>query len=240
MQRQPMGSRKQDNSKGLPQGLYAITDPTLTPPEFIIEKVEQAILGGARMVQYRDKIADGARRQRQAAALLKLCNHYRIPLLVNDDVDLVRAVGAHGVHLGLDDATIREARTILGKDAIVGASCYDDFARAERACKAGADYVAFGSFFHSPTKPFAAKAGMDLLRRARRRLEIPVCAIGGITAANAAPLVEAGADLIAVISGLFAQPDPRQTAQVFATLFNNAASARVYRTRDSSQARLSQ
>lgn len=177
-------------------------------------------MGGARLVQYRDKTATNAARRRQATALLGLCNRHQVPLVINDDVALARAAGARGVHLGRDDMSIRDARALLGEDAIIGASCYNDFARAERACKEGADYITFGSFFGSPTKPHAVTADLDLIRRARRHLRIPVCAIGGITIDNAPSLLEVGADLLAVVSGLFAQPEPRLVARAFAALFD--------------------
>ncbi len=203
-----------------PRGLYAITDPALTPPEAIVAKVERAILGGARLVQYRDKSNSSTLRQSQARALLDLCNRHHIPLIVNDDVDLAGAVHAQGVHLGSDDTTIDEARAALGPYAIIGVSCYNDFSRAQWAWRKGADYIAFGSFFPSPIKPEAVSANLDLLRRARRELELPVCAIGGITVDNAAPLIRAGADMLAVITGVFAQPDPHAAAQAFAALFD--------------------
>jgi thiamine-phosphate pyrophosphorylase len=200
-------------AKRVPHGLYAITDPGLTPPASIVDKAKLAILGGACMIQYRDKTADWVVRQRQAMALARLCNNYRIPLIINDDARLARSVGARGVHLGMNDMTIAEARSILGDAAIIGASCYNDFARAENAWRGGADYVAFGSFYPSLTKPQTITADLELLRHARRILGIPVCAIGGITAENAALLIRAGATLVAVISGVFAQPDPRTAAR---------------------------
>jgi thiamine-phosphate pyrophosphorylase len=201
------------------RGLYAITDPTLTPPDLIISKVEQAVLGGAQVVQYRDNTANKIARQQQATALLELCRDYYVPVVINNDVMLADAVGAQGVHLGLDDMPISEARAILNEDVIIGASCYNDFARAERAYREGADYIAFGSFFPSLTKPEAVKAGLDLLRRARRQFAVPICAIGGITVDNAASLVDAGADLLAVIGDVFAGPEPGAAARKFAVLF---------------------
>ncbi len=205
----------------IPAGLYAITDPVLTPSASIAEKVHLAILGGARMVQYRDDASHDAQRERQAAALVRICNDHHVPLIVNNDVWLARKVGAHGVHVGRNDTRPHEARTLLGRQAIIGVSCYDNFTRAEQARAASADYVAFGSFFASTIKPEAPVAGLDLLTRARRILELPVCAIGGITADNAAPLIRAGADLIAVASGVFAQPDPKSAARRIAALFED-------------------
>ncbi len=215
----PMENPPPRQAQPVPHGLYAITDPDLTPPESIVEKVRLVILGGARMVQYRDKTADRALRRRQAIALARLCNDYRIPLIINDDARLARAVGAHGVHLGMNDMTIAEARSILGDAAIIGASCYNDFTGAENAWRSGADYIAFGSFYPSLIKPQAVTADLELLRRGRRTLKIPVCAIGGITANNAASLIQAGASLVAVISGVFAQPNPRTAAHDIAVHF---------------------
>jgi thiamine-phosphate pyrophosphorylase len=205
----------------VPAGLYAITDPVLTPSVSIAEKVKLAILGGARMVQYRDNASQYAQRERQAAALVRLCNEHRVPLIVNNDVGLARQIGAHGAHLGRNDMRLSEARALLGRQTIIGVSCYDDFTRAEQAREAGADYVAFGSFFASTIKPEAPVAGLDLLTCARCVLELPVCAIGGITADNAAPLIRAGADLIAVASGVFAQPEPKSAARRIAALFED-------------------
>jgi thiamine-phosphate pyrophosphorylase len=203
------------------RGLYAITDPVLTPPNAIVEQVEQVILGGARLVQYRDKsTVDQALRKRQAAALARLCDDYGVLLIINDHVELAHEVGAHGVHLGVDDMRIREARTLLGEDALIGASCYNDLGRAQRARDNGANYVAFGSFFPSPSKPRATRVEPDILGLARRRLAMPICAIGGITADNAAPLIRAGASLLAVISGVFAQPNPQLAAHKLAALLN--------------------
>lgn len=204
-------------------GLYAITDPILTPPESIVEKVRGAIIGGARIVQYRDSISHYALRRRQATALLRLCGEHGVPLIVNNDVALARSVGAHGVHLGRDDMRASEARSLLGDDAIIGISCYNDFKRAEKARNAGADYVTFGSFFTSTIKPRASVAELKLLTRARRFVALPICAIGGITAENAALLIRAGADLVAVISGVFGQPDPGTAARRIAALFKSEA-----------------
>lgn len=202
-------------------GLYAITDPVLTPPESIVDKVQLAILAGARIVQYRDDVSHQKLRQRQAAALVRLCDEHGVPLIVNNDVGLARTVGAHGVHLGRDDMRVSEARALLGDHAIIGISCYDDFTRAEQAREVGADYIAFGSFFASTIKPKAPIAELELLTRARRVIGPPVCAIGGITAENAAPLIRAGADLVAVVSGVFAQPDPQTAARRIAALFES-------------------
>lgn len=203
------------------RGLYAISDTTQLQDTALVEACEAALLGGARVLQYRDKGHDPVRRRREALALVALCERYAIPLIVNDDLELAARVGAHGVHLGRDDVAIGEARARLGARAVIGRSCYDDAARAMQAAAAGADYVAFGSFFASPTKPHAVLADVALLREVRRHCPLPVVAIGGITPENGAPLVAAGADMLAVISGLFAAPDPRAAAARYAALFDS-------------------
>ncbi len=207
----------------VPRGLYAITaacgSETTGEPETLVANVERAITGGAHMVQYRDKTASAKQRQERAAALCTLCAEYRVPLIINDDAALAGALRADGVHLGERDMPIGEARAMLGEHAIIGVSCYDDISRALKAWQAGADYIAFGSFSPSPTKPDAVRATLDLLMRARAALPIPICAIGGIMPANAAPLIRAGADLVAIISGVFAQTDPEAAAREVAALF---------------------
>lgn len=201
------------------RGLYAITDTTTLRETALITACEAVLEGGARALQYRDKSDDAARRQREAHALVVLCERYGIPLIVNDDVELAAEVCAHGVHLGHDDAEIDAARRRLGPTALVGISCYNDAARARLAVAEGADYVAFGSFFPSPTKPQAARADLALLAEARHHCPLPLVAIGGITPENGASLAAGGADMLAVISGLFADPDPRAAAARYAALY---------------------
>lgn len=207
--------------KKLPRGLYAITDSKLLSPERMVEAVALAIQGGAVMVQYRDKGKDPMRRQWEASDLSNLCRPLGVPLIINDDVELAVQVMAKGVHLGKDDADIAAARAKLGPNAIIGVSCYNDLERALKAEKAGADYVAFGSFFPSRVKPEAVKAEMALLREAKQKLQVPVIAIGGITADNGRQLVEAGADMLAVITEVFGQVDIRAAAEKFASLFTD-------------------
>lgn len=201
------------------QGLYAITDDRLTGPE-LIDKVEQVIRGGAALIQYRSKSPDSQRRTQDATALLHLCRGFRIPLIINDDIQLAKDIGADGVHLGKDDESIGQARAVLGKQAIIGVSCYNDLTLATRAEGMGADYVAFGSFFASTTKPAAVTAPIEVLRQAQTRLSIPVVAIGGITPDNASILIDAGADAVAVIHGLFGQEDILAAAEDYARLFS--------------------
>ena len=183
-------------------GLYAIT-PDIADTALLARKVDAAIRGGATVVQYRNKRADAALRRAQASALARLPSMRDALLIVNDDAAVAAAVGADGVHLGEGDAAVDAARAIVGPDRLIGISCYDDFSRARIAVAAGADYVAFGSFFASTTKPAARRADRALLESARA-LGVPVVAIGGITAANARALFDAGADAVAVIADVFA------------------------------------
>lgn len=199
-------------------GLYVITDTVRTQRTALVQAVGAAIAGGARIVQYRDKSCDAKRRLAEASALRALTLAHNVLFLINDDVALAQAVGADGVHLGREDGAIADARVTLGAAAIIGASCYNDFALAEQAALAGADYVAFGAFYPSKTKPHAVPATPALLARARSALHLPLCAIGGITPENAPPLLAAGADMLAVISAVFAAPDIPKAAHAFAAL----------------------
>lgn len=201
------------------RGLYAITDAQLLPGERLYEAVEAAIRGGAVLVQYRDKLGNPEERLERAQRLQQLCQRLGCPLLINDDLELALKVGAAGVHLGQSDGSLLEARRQLGPDAIIGATCHDSLALARQAQAQQVSYVAFGSFFPSPTKPQAQPAPLSLLSEAKRALELPVVAIGGITLDNAPGLIEAGADLIAVINALFDGPDVQQRATQFANLF---------------------
>lgn len=200
------------------RGLYGITDGAPLPK--LLSSVEAAIRGGARLIQYRDKSSDPARRGLEAEALVELCRGHGVPLIVNDDVELAAAVDADGVHLGKEDGRVDAARVRLGPRAIIGVSCYDSLERALQAAHDGADYVAFGSFFASSSKPAAARAPLSLLRDARSRLGIPLCAIGGITPGNGGELVQAGADMLAVIQGLFGSADVTAEARRYARLLD--------------------
>ena len=201
------------------RGLYAITDENLIPPGSFARMIELALQGGVSIIQYRSKSTDADSRLQQASALKKLCEAYNTLLIINDDIELARTVQADGIHLGEHDCSIAEARKHLGETVIIGRSCYNQIELALQAQSEGADYVAFGAFFSSPTKPLARTADIALLERARTRLDIPVCAIGGIDESTAAQLVEAGADMVAVISGLFARPDIKSTAEHITALF---------------------
>jgi thiamine-phosphate pyrophosphorylase len=209
-------------ARGPLHGLYAITSATLgREPKRRTAAVEAALTGGARLIQFRDKENDAAQRRTTAKALLGLCRDHNALFIVNDDVELALAIGADGVHLGAADLPLREARRRLGGLATIGVSCANLLARAVAAQDDGASYVAFGRFFPSTTKPAAPPAELALLRQARARLHIPICAIGGITPANAAPLVEAGAAMLAAVEGVFGAPDVAGAARAYARLFDN-------------------
>jgi len=201
------------------RGLYAVT-PDEPDIGLLARKVSKALAGGARIVQYRNKSASAGLRREQGAALLALCREARIPLVINDDLDLASRIGADGLHLGRDDMPVAAARARLGKDKLLGASCYDRLELALAAREAGADYVAFGSAFPSATKPEATRAPLSLYREAKGLFSSPVVAIGGITTENARTVIEAGADAVAVISALFDAPDIEAAARSFSRLFD--------------------
>ncbi|MDR7194662.1 thiamine phosphate synthase [Luteimonas terrae] len=200
-----------------PRGLYLLT-PDVAETAQLLAQVT-SVLPHATWLQYRNKHADAALRRTQVQALLPLCRATGVPLIVNDDWQLAADLGADGAHLGEDDGALIDARTALGADAILGASCYDDLTLARRAVEAGASYVAFGAFFPSPTKPDARVARKSLLRDAQT-LGVPRVAIGGITPENARQLAAAGADLVAVISGVFAARHPASAAHAYRAAFD--------------------
>ncbi len=200
------------------KGLYAIT-PDEADTELLLRKVRQALRGGARVLQYRNKSADANLRLTQARELRALTRQFSALLIVNDDVQLARDVDADGVHLGRADTALGAARSILGAHKIIGVSCYNRLSLAKAAIAEGADYVAFGAFFPSATKPDAVKADLELLRQAHAELGAPIVAIGGITAQNGAALAEAGADALAVITALFEARNIEAAAQDFENLF---------------------
>ena len=197
-------------------GLYAITDG---PRDDLGPAVLAVLEGGARLVQYRDKTDDRERRLREARKLVGLCAGFDVPLIINDDVELAQACGAAGVHLGEDDPAIADARGALGATAIIGVSCYDSLQRAAVAAEAGADYLAFGAFFPTATKTGTRHATPRMLREARG-FGLPLVAIGGITPDNGRSLIEAGADFLAVVSGVFGAADIRAAAQHYKKLFD--------------------
>ena len=204
-------------------GLYAVT-PDTPDTERLAIMVGEAIAGGARLVQYRNKCASAELKAVQAGALHEVCNAGNVPLIINDDLELALHIGAEGLHLGRDDASLADARSRMPR-TLLGASCYRDIDRAHAAKALGADYIAFGSFFASSTKPGAARAPLEIVQQARRVVGLPIVAIGGITLDNAPTLLTAGVDAVAVISALFAASSIRSTAQQFATLFTSTGRA---------------
>ena len=203
------------------RGLYLIT-PDVHDTAQLCDRV-RVVIGAAALLQYRNKSADAALRREQIAALLPICRAAGVPLIVNDDCALAKELGADGAHLGQDDGGLRAARELLGDAAILGATCHGDLALAAIAAAAGANYLAFGAFFPSPTKPGAPRAPLEVLR-ASARFNLPRVAIGGITLDNAPLLVAAGADLLAVISGVFDAPDPAAAAQGYRACFTHPES----------------
>jgi thiamine-phosphate pyrophosphorylase len=201
------------------KGLYAITDPGLCPDEHLVDQVEAALEGGASVIQFRDKRPEREIRKSLASQLLSLCDKHQALLIINDDLSLAQEIGAHGVHLGRDDADIHQARESLGEQAIIGISCYNRLQLAHEAVENGADYVAFGRFYPSTIKPEAVQATPELLQLAKQQIDCPLVAIGGITPENGAPLIEAGADMLAVIHGVFGQADIRKACQQMTNLF---------------------
>lgn len=199
-------------------GLYAIT-PDLADTDDLLYRVRAALAGGARVLQYRNKAADAQLRLTQARALQALCAARGVPLIVNDHLEVALAVDAAGLHLGGEDGDIAAARARLGAGKLLGASCYDRLDLAEAALAAGADHVAFGSFFASSVKPDAVRPPIDLVSRAKKRFAVPVVGIGGITPGNAPQLIGAGIDAVAVISAVFAAPDIEAAAREFQSLF---------------------
>lgn len=201
-----------DGRKDKLRGLYAITDENLIAENHFDQAIESALQGGARIIQYRDKSSDLQKRLRQADTLNSLCRQYQALCIINDDIELARTVNADGVHLGKDDALISQARQTLGKDAIIGISCYNDINLAIAAEKSTADYVAFGAMFSSSTKPKATNADITLISEAKQKLSIPVCAIGGITEKNIQQLIRHDVDMTAIINSLFSASNIKEAA----------------------------
>lgn len=200
------------------RGLYAITDPQLLPGDRLITGVAAALRGGAVLVQYRNKTGTSVERLSEAANLRALCQEHRVPLIINDDPDLARRCEAHGVHLGREDPALDSARALLGPEVLIGATCQADPDYARSVAGQPADYVAFGRFFASQTKQTATPASLSVLEQARA-LAVPTVAIGGITLDNAASVIAAGADLTAVVHGLFGAEDIEARARDFSQLF---------------------
>lgn len=201
------------------RGVYAVTDGRLAG-KTLLTAVEQALAGGVRLLQYRNKSADVERHREEAGCLRELCDRYGALLLINDDIPLAQQVAADGVHLGQNDTPIDAARETLGPEKIIGISCNNRLEWALGAARQGADYVAFGRFFPSLSKPQAPQARLPLLEQARRQLTLPIAVIGGITPDNASQLREAGADMLAVIHSLFGQDDIETAARQLSRCFD--------------------
>ncbi len=204
------------------RGLYAITDSVLLADSRMLTYCEAALRGGVKILQYRDKSTDTGKRLIEAQALQTLCKAYNARLIINDDFNLAAQIGAD-LHLGQTDGNLLDARQLLGPDAIIGATCHAQFELAEQAVAQGADYIAFGRFYDSQTKPGSVLASTELLTQAQQ-LKCPIVAIGGITLENARILIEHGADMLAVIHGLFAADSPaavEQRVRAFSALFTD-------------------
>lgn len=200
------------------RGLYLVT-PNWDDTDKLLASTDAALAAGAALVQYRHKDASPALRQEQAAALLALCRRHGRPLVINDHLELCQALDADGVHLGHTDQDIAQARALLGKDKIVGASCYGELALARSARDAGASYLAFGGFYPSPVKKYTFVTPPEMLDQARAEFTLPIVVIGGMTPANAAPLVARGGDMVAAITSVYGARDPGAAARAFGALF---------------------
>ncbi len=205
------------------RGLYVLTDRKLIKTRGMQaeQMVEEAILGGARIVQYRNKQSPLSVRKQEAMGIARICREHRVTFLVNDDIEVAIHTEADGVHLGQTDMPLQQARQELGTGKIIGITCHNDLQLARNAEQHGADYVAFGRFYPSRSKPGAPPASIDTLVRAHQELAIPVCAIGGITINNARNLIDHGADMIAVINEVLGAADIRHAATSLAALFRD-------------------
>jgi thiamine-phosphate pyrophosphorylase len=204
------------------KGLYVITDEKLIPRKRFVETVEKAIKGGAKIVQLREKQSSSKDILRLAEGLLKLTRRYNVPLIIDDYPELARDIGAEGVHLGQHDTSLAEARKVLGNRAIIGVSCYSSIERGLEAHEEGADYLAFGTPFFTPTKPDRQPTSFEILKEARRVIpKIPIFAIGGITPQNVASILETGVDGIAVITSVFGSSDPEKVSRQLSAFFED-------------------
>jgi thiamine-phosphate pyrophosphorylase len=200
------------------KGLYLVT-PDWDDTDVLIKATETALSVGVGLLQYRHKTANGELRLEQASALLKLCRQHNVPFIINDYIDLCITLDADGIHVGGTDASVAVVRTLIGKDKILGASCYGDFALAEQAQIAGASYVAFGGFYPSRVKKYEVSTPASIVSKAKSQLTLPVCVIGGMTPENAKPLVKEGADMVAAISSVYSADDITIAVKEFAALF---------------------
>jgi len=202
------------------KGIYAITDPKLMEQDFL-SKTEQAILGGIKILQYRNKTASLEQQEKEALTLAALCKKNNVVFIINDNIELAIKVNADGVHLGQHDTHLQQARKLLGENKIIGITCNNKIELAQTAQQQGANYVAFGRFFNSLTKPSAPAAELSLLSEARQFITIPIVAIGGITPDTASLLIEKGADMLAVIHGIFGQEDALKATRQFVEIIDS-------------------
>lgn len=200
------------------KGLYLVT-PDWDDTDKLVAATEQAIAGGATLLQYRHKSADSNLRVEQASALLASCRRLNVPLIINDHIDLCEQLDADGIHVGGTDASVADVRAHLGKDKIVGASCYGDLQLAKHSAAVGASYVAFGGFYPSRVKKYEVTTPPDIISHALAEINVPVCVIGGMTVENSRPLVQLGAHMVAAISSVYSVDDHRSAASGFAILF---------------------
>ncbi|MFZ1851338.1 MAG: thiamine phosphate synthase [Nitrosomonas sp.] len=205
------------------KGLYAIT-PDLSQTDELLDKVKKALQGGVTLLQYRNKLANNELLREQAQALLALCRQYHVPMIINDHLDLAIEIDADGVHLGQEDLTHDDVNEELARyDKILGISCYNSVELALQAQDMEADYLAFGAFFPSVTKPDAVTASINLVKQTKKHVTIPIVGIGGIRLSNAAEIIQAGCAAVAVSDDLFNAPDIQDRARQFQQLFGNAA-----------------
>lgn len=201
------------------KGLYIVT-PDWDDTDKMVSATEAAIKGGVSLVQYRHKTATPALRKEQASQLLALCRRYNRPFIINDFIELCMELDADGIHVGGTDAPVAEVRKLIGREKILGASCYGSLDLAKTAHEAGASYVAFGGFYPSRVKKYEVTTPVDIITRAKEQLPVPVVVIGGMTQENSVPLIKAGTDMVAAISSVYMQDDPQASAQAFVKLFN--------------------
>lgn len=199
-------------------GLYLVT-PNWDDTERLLAVSEKALQAGASLLQYRHKTASAALRLEQAEALLKLCRTHQVPLIINDHIDLCAELDADGVHVGGTDMSVAQARKLLGKNKIVGASCYGQLVLAENAYAQQASYVAFGGFYPSLVKQYPVTTPSDIVARAREVIPLPIVVIGGMSPMLAKPLIEGGAQLVAAITSVYNSEDPSSAAREFVSLF---------------------
>lgn len=200
-------------------GLYVLTDCDNYGGNQFLEKTEAILESGIAMLQHRNKKDSADVRLEQAKKLQHLCRQYDVPLIINDDIELAKKIHADGIHLGSNDLPCAEARIQSGTGHIIGISCYNSLARAINAESDGADYVAFGSFYPSTTKPDAVSADLELLQSAKKHIKLPIVAIGGITPENAKPLLQAGSDFLAVSRAIYGVENPAGEVKKFNQLF---------------------